>query len=343
MNNITYYDHPLYVSESLSLLEIFANNTQIKYNIPRLLRQDCDTDEYLKTLIDLKENSSFKSLSLFKHLNSNNLNVAYCLYCFLNAFEMEDENFKDKLIDKIYRVTNGRVNDISISNCLEVISGDNTSFIDKMLNLNLTNDIKMNILKELYNPKASIDLIYNDIQKIIPILKELFAKYNNDDYKTYYTKDFIANLVSSNYTENTENFIVVPNIVSPTTISLNIHDENEDKEIPSSLHIGILIDHIKLENDNLSDNRLEEYLEHFVKVLNDTSKMKIVELLKEKEMYGAQIAQALNLKTPTVTHHMVTLLNSGIVTATKENNRINYSYNKEKCLEIIEYLKTKFI
>lgn len=343
MNNITYYEHPLYVSEALSLLDRFANNNQIKHEIPRLLRQDCNTDEYIKTLINLKENNKFKSLSLFKHLNSNNLSIANCLYYFSNIFEMEKDNFKDILINKIKNITNSHVNDIYITNCIEIIAGDNTSFIDKMLNLNLSNNIKINILKELYNPENAVNLIYDDIQKIIPTLKELFNKYNNDNYKIHYTNEFILNMLGKCYVDHETNYIVIPNIVSPTTIQLNIHDENESETIPTTLHVGILIDHTELEKENLLDNRLEESLEYFVKVLNDTSKMNIVELLKEKEMYGAQIAQALNLKTPTVTHHMATLLNCGIVTANKENNRINYSYNKEKCLELIEYLRTKFI
>ncbi len=38
---------------------------------------------------------------------------------------------------------------------------------------------------------------------------------------------------------------------------------------------------------------------------------------------------------------MDTLLNSGIVSACKENNRMNYRYNKDKCNELMTYLKDK--
>lgn len=53
--------------------------------------------------------------------------------------------------------------------------------------------------------------------------------------------------------------------------------------------------------------------EEVAKIFSDGTRIKIIELLSEKELTNSQLAGLLNLSKPTISHHIRLLLNSGIV------------------------------
>ncbi len=53
--------------------------------------------------------------------------------------------------------------------------------------------------------------------------------------------------------------------------------------------------------------------EETAKIFSDKTRLKIVELLSEKELTNSQLARMLNLSKPTISHHLKILLDSGIV------------------------------
>lgn len=341
MNKISYYNHPLYVNEALYLLSYFANDENITLDAPKFVRANCDAHAYIDSLMALKQTAHLKSLAYFKYNAPTQLSIGYCLFCFLSAFELQESNAKEKLAKTIDTLIHGNVSDISFTNCLEIYPGNEVKFIDKFLSLNISNDFKVELLKHLLHPQATLDLIWEDINALIPYLKKIYQHYNTQDQLTYYTKEKINNLVSSTYQNKSGECVVIPSLTHPTRLALNIGDENPRKQNPITFLVGVLLDNEKIEDSSYQNDDLEQKLSYFLKAINDPSKMKIIDLLKHKDMYGAQIAQSLNLTTPTVSHHMDTLLNSGIVSARKENNRMNYRYNKDKCNELMTYLKDK--
>jgi DNA-binding MarR family transcriptional regulator len=56
------------------------------------------------------------------------------------------------------------------------------------------------------------------------------------------------------------------------------------------------------------------------RALADPTRIRILGLLAERSMYGQELAQVLDVKPPTISHHMEPLVNAGLVRVRKENN-----------------------
>lgn len=65
------------------------------------------------------------------------------------------------------------------------------------------------------------------------------------------------------------------------------------------------------------------------KALADESRLKIISILLEKDTYAEYLANALGLTAPTVTYHMNKLEKAGLVSASKIQQYVIYSINRE--------------
>lgn len=61
------------------------------------------------------------------------------------------------------------------------------------------------------------------------------------------------------------------------------------------------------------------------KSLSDTSKLEILRLLKNEDLYNLEIAQKLGLTPATTSHHMTMLLSAGLVEVAKEGRKVYYN------------------
>lgn len=80
------------------------------------------------------------------------------------------------------------------------------------------------------------------------------------------------------------------------------------------------------------------------KAFCDENRIRILELLTDGEKCACKLLEALNITQPTLSHHMKTLLDSGIVNGRKEGKWMYYSISAEgleKAQEYIDYLKGK--
>lgn len=78
------------------------------------------------------------------------------------------------------------------------------------------------------------------------------------------------------------------------------------------------------------------------KAFCDENRIKILQLLIDGEKCACRLLEAMNITQPTLSHHMKTLLDSGIVSGRKEGKWMHYSISKEglkKAQEYLEYLK----
>lgn len=80
-----------------------------------------------------------------------------------------------------------------------------------------------------------------------------------------------------------------------------------------------------------------------LKILSDHSKMEIIALLKKKPMYGMEIAQALNLTSATVSHHMSALISRELVTVRKKDGKLYYYNNREVLEEVVRELEQNLL
>lgn len=78
----------------------------------------------------------------------------------------------------------------------------------------------------------------------------------------------------------------------------------------------------------MSDNEFQSLLQFF-KALGDESRLKIVGILAQDERSVDELAAILNLKEPTVSHHLAKLKEIGLVSVTPDGNRRRYRLETE--------------
>jgi len=65
------------------------------------------------------------------------------------------------------------------------------------------------------------------------------------------------------------------------------------------------------------------------RALADPTRIRILGLLAERPMYGQELAKVLDVKPPTVSHHIAPLVNAGLVRIRRENNYHYYELDSE--------------
>ena len=81
-------------------------------------------------------------------------------------------------------------------------------------------------------------------------------------------------------------------------------------------------------------NRNARELARLLKVIADETRLRILGLLADRSRVGKELAEALNISPPTVSHHMRKLVDSGIVTAASDAQMQRYSLNGDLLLEM---------
>ena len=73
------------------------------------------------------------------------------------------------------------------------------------------------------------------------------------------------------------------------------------------------------------------------KALNDSTRRKILELLKKNDMTAGDIADEFDISKPSISHHLDLLKQAGLVEAMKKGQFIFYSLNTTVVDEIVQW------
>ncbi len=65
-------------------------------------------------------------------------------------------------------------------------------------------------------------------------------------------------------------------------------------------------------------------LNKFFKAISDPNRVKIMELLKDKELNVSEICNHFDMQQPSVSHHLSVLKNAAIVSSTKRGKEVYY-------------------
>ena len=84
--------------------------------------------------------------------------------------------------------------------------------------------------------------------------------------------------------------------------------------------------------DKLSRERTAKLL----KILGDSNRIKIIELLRKGEMCQCDIIPSIGQSQPTVSRHLSLLEENGVLTSRKDGVRMLYQISDPKVLEIID-------
>jgi hypothetical protein len=72
------------------------------------------------------------------------------------------------------------------------------------------------------------------------------------------------------------------------------------------------------------------------RALSDPTRIRILGLLAERPMYGQELAKVLDVKPPTVSHHIAPLVMAGLVRVRRENNYHYYELDSEGIQHLAE-------
>ncbi len=76
------------------------------------------------------------------------------------------------------------------------------------------------------------------------------------------------------------------------------------------------------------------------KALNDETRRKILELLKEGDMNAGQIADKFNISKPSISHHLDILKRADLITSEKKGQFIEYSLNTTILEDLLNWILT---
>lgn len=74
------------------------------------------------------------------------------------------------------------------------------------------------------------------------------------------------------------------------------------------------------------------------KALGDETRLKILDMLSCGELCACELIEGLDLSQPTISHHMKTLQNVGLVSGRREGKWMHYSIQKKRVEETKEFL-----
>ena len=342
MNKFTVYDQPLWIYEALELLTIKANNLLIAYEDNEMV--DKTSAKIINTHLEkiLNDLDLSQTKTYFEYYKNYKTSLAKCLLnSFATVFELDDKEFVKK---KIAAFMNSKINSIELSERLNIqYEPETTAPLKALLDLKLEDKELLALIKTFSDPFKTLDTIYEMIETIKNKLEILFAELKEypiyEEYLTFYKYDKTRDLLKKANVDYDGTIIVAPSLVHYRSLMINMDDDRKD---PLLIVSGFSLKVGSIEKYDFIKDSFKERLDHFIKVLNDKSKLEIIKLLKEKEMYGAEIAKATNLKTSTISYHVDALMNAGIIKAKRLNNKIYYQYDKANALKILDYLKKIF-
>jgi len=76
------------------------------------------------------------------------------------------------------------------------------------------------------------------------------------------------------------------------------------------------------------------------KALNDETRRKIIELLKDKDMNAGEIAEKFNISKPSISHHLDILKRADLITSEKKGQFIEYSLNTTILEDLMSWILT---
>ena len=74
------------------------------------------------------------------------------------------------------------------------------------------------------------------------------------------------------------------------------------------------------------------------KALNDPTRRRILDMLKEKDLTAGEIADAFNISKPSISHHLDLLKQAELISATREGQFLRYSLDTTVLEDALQWL-----
>lgn len=227
---------------------------------------------------------------------------------------------------------------------------NNITLIDlfkKINNSDMDNDSKLAIQRVYLEKEVYLEEILGIVEETLSLMNHFRPEINQfiEEFYQYWNKytnqkelyKMLKDNLNISFHNNDKGTIVIPGIFycNSATFTSNGDEEKEEAKKEDVFRFGIVFD----DRFNLSVSELNPTAVHqTLKQLSDKSKLEILMLVKKNRAYGSQLAKSLNLSTPTISYHMSSLIQLGLVSVEKVDNKVYYSMNKQRMEEFLKEL-----
>lgn len=129
---------------------------------------------------------------------------------------------------------------------------------------------------------------------------------------------------------------VVPQLIQTNSISFSYSDSDD-----STLYIRPGIYSLELLAEKDQTDLTLQFITETTQMLSDPTRLKAIYLLQQESMYLKQLADALDISSATMSHHIQNLINSELVSMDVQgkNRRIYYKLNQQTFEKLADEIK----
>ena len=95
--------------------------------------------------------------------------------------------------------------------------------------------------------------------------------------------------------------------------------------------------------EGLPDERVLEFKANIFKVLGDSNRLKILEVLRRQKICQCELIPLIEQSQPTVSRHLRLLEEAGLISSYKEGTKVFYNITDEHIFNLIDSIDKKMI
>lgn len=235
---------------------------------------------------------------------------------------------------------------------------DLIALLRAVMDTQLTSNMKWMIQDILLNRKKHQSIYLGFLKKGIEFIKRFEKPLDKivDEFYDYWNPRihgdyqlFLAKTVPllQGFSESPFGYSLTPSLFyNNISLSGEIDFESKAYRSPVELNIGVLFgETITVEMMMGGESTIfnDTSCTFILKMLSDNSRFDILTYIKNQEAYGGMIAKHLGLTTATVSHHMGSLCDAGLININAKENRVYYSLNTKNIEKCIAYLSDRLL
>lgn len=249
--------------------------------------------------------------------------------CFFSTFYIINKKSLDKLkIDDLIIALSDK--ETLKNNINEFYFGASNRFNDDYIDLiekaDMNQNLKYRLTRLFANISRSSDLVIEVINRLIPILEEIYSGFDGiikDRLELLNDKNRLKKLYSFYKQEKNKKLTTV---ISICIISRYMYFAFFD-EIEFFLLGEDFIDKIDTQEEN---KKIDVDIMALGKIISDPTRLKMLDLLKEKdEIYTGEMCDILNMTLTAVFYHLNMMLAEKLLKSRNEGRKVFYSINNE--------------
>lgn len=188
--------------------------------------------------------------------------------------------------------------------------------------------------------KTAEEILIETKDRWEPVLEE-FEQFWNRKAAERSVLDDIYHVFGINVTDRktVKNIVLRPWLAAYNQLSFRVLDSKEEDDY----FIGVIFGEDFYFDTTREDSLKQDAVLSILKLLSDKSKFEILLSVRDRKVYGAQLAKQMGLTTATISYHMNGLVERGLVNLERIDNRIYFSLNKEKIKALADSLSALFL